>query len=75
MGTILGIKPNPEDWEGWGGEPMKNGIPADNYYKLLEWKDSNLKKFRRWYDNKSLNDLTTEQLKELWNRIPYSQLK
>jgi len=47
----------------------KNGIPAEHYYKLLEWKDENSGMFQLMYGNKSLNDLSTEELKALYKVI------
>lgn len=48
---------------------MKNGIPSQHYYELLEWKDENMREFIERYDNRRMCDLTTEELKELYEYI------
>lgn len=48
---------------------MKNGIPSQHYYELLEWKDVNMREFIERYDNRRMCDLTTEELKELYEYI------
>ena len=48
---------------------MKNGIPAEKYYFLLEWKDNNMDKFLTQYDNRRLCDLGTYELNELYKII------
>ena len=47
---------------------LKNGIPAEQYYELLDWKDQNLKEFQQLFPNKALNDLTQLELIMLYNR-------
>ena len=41
---------------------LKNGIPSQLYYKLLEWKDQNLERFKQLHPNKGLNDLSPNEL-------------
>lgn len=63
---------------------MKNGIPDNIYYELLEWKDKNLLTFDAFTefisylnDKKkvySLNDLTVEELKTLYFCIHKKQM-
>jgi len=48
---------------------MKNGIPDDAYYLLLEWKDENLKEFQSRFGEVSLNDLSYGQLQRLYQEI------
>jgi hypothetical protein len=48
---------------------MKNGIPSEHFYKLLEWKDANMDEFLIRYNYRRLRDLTTEELKELYNEV------
>lgn len=45
---------------------MKNGIETKRYYAILDWKDNNLEKFRRYYKDRKLSELTTYELKELY---------
>ena len=45
---------------------MKNGIPSQHYYELLEWKDENMKEFIERYNNRRMCELTTDELKELY---------
>lgn len=63
---------------------MKNGIPDNIYYELLEWKDKNLLAFNKFTelisylnDKKrvySLNELTPEELKVLYFCIHMKQM-
>ena len=48
---------------------LKNGIPSETYYWLLDWKDKNLSQFQQWYGKKSLNDLTVPELFDLYERV------
>jgi hypothetical protein len=55
---------------------MKNGIPSDCYYALLEWKEDNSVKFAAFtefldpYNRRySLNELTPEELKILYRAV------
>lgn len=48
---------------------MKNGIPADAYYKLLEWKDENLEEFQFRFGEVSLDSLSYSQLQRLYQEI------
>jgi hypothetical protein len=52
---------------------MKNGIKDKYYYELLVWKDENLTEWNykatHVYGVERLNDLSTDQLKDLYYRI------
>ena len=48
---------------------MKNGIPSQHYYLLLEWKDVNMNEFIERFDNRRMCDLSTEELKALYKEI------
>ena len=48
---------------------MKNGIPTDNYYELLEWKDNNLDKWEEMYQMRSLSSLKVLELITLYNAV------
>ena len=48
---------------------LKNGIPSEAYYQLLEWKDSNLEEFQFRFGEISLNDLSYSQLQRLYQEI------
>ena len=54
-------------------EGLKNGIPAEQYYELLDWKDKNLKEFQQLFPNKALNDLSQLELIMLYNRVLIEQ--
>jgi hypothetical protein len=45
---------------------LKNGIPSDAYYLLLEWKDENLELFQSHFGKVSLNSLDYSQLQRLY---------
>jgi hypothetical protein len=48
---------------------MKNGIPTNIYYQLLEWKDNNMGK---WYDiSKVFNCRNLSELSPLQLKIVY----
>lgn len=46
---------------------MKNGIPTQHYYELLEWKDNNMSEFIALFNNRRMCDLTPKELKELYS--------
>jgi len=48
---------------------MKNGIPSQNYYELLEWKDTHMDEFLMLYPGKRLTDLTVIELIALYNTV------
>jgi hypothetical protein len=48
---------------------MKNGIPSEKYYFLLEWKDNNMEDFINMYGERRLHDLTTYELNKLYEAI------
>jgi hypothetical protein len=48
---------------------LKNGIPSEEYYELLDWKDKNLEEFQKLFPGKALNDLTQLELIMLYNRV------
>ena len=48
---------------------MKNGIPSQHYYLLLEWKDANMNEFIERFDNRRMCELSTEELKALYIEI------
>lgn len=48
---------------------LKNGIPADAYYQLLEWKDDNLEEFQSRFGEVSLDSLDYNQLQRLYQEI------
>jgi hypothetical protein len=48
---------------------MKNGIPSEAYYQLLEWKDANLPEFQSYFGEVSLDSLTYSQLQRLYQRV------
>jgi hypothetical protein len=48
---------------------LKNGIPVEAYYLLLEWKDQNLKEFRERFGDVSLDSLSYSQLQRLYQEI------
>jgi hypothetical protein len=48
---------------------MKNGIPSEKYYFLLEWKDTNMHEFIDMYDERRMCDLTTYELNKLYEAI------
>lgn len=52
---------------------MKNGIPKEIYYELLEWKDNNLQEFIEIHGEKSLNDLSPNELHMLHRAILLNQ--
>lgn len=52
----------------------KNGIKADIYYFLLEWKDENLKLFQLIHPNKAMNDLSTQELIDLASALGYTDI-
>ena len=43
----------------------KNGIDANDYYALLDWKDKNIFEFQKLYPKRALNSLAVKELKEL----------
>lgn len=45
---------------------MKNGIPKEQYYELLEWKDTHREEFQAIHGSHSLNDLSTNELQNLY---------
>lgn len=49
----------------------KNGINHEIYYCLLEWKDNNMGLFQLVHGEKSLNDLSTDELIALAKAIGY----
>jgi len=48
---------------------MKNGIPSDKYYFLLEWKDANMDEFIAMKGERRMHDLTTYELNKLYEAI------
>ena len=56
------------------GMPIKNGISAQSYYEILEWKDSNMKMFSLLHPNKRVTDLTKEELESLFEAIVESRI-
>ena len=48
---------------------MKNGIPSEKYYFLLEWKDSNMGEFIDMFNERRLCDLSTYELNKLYEAI------
>ena len=48
---------------------MKNGIPSEKYYFLLEWKDENMQEFIDMYGGRRMCDLTTYELNKLYEAI------
>lgn len=48
---------------------MKNGIPSEKYYFLLEWKDDNMEEFIAMYDERRMCDLTRYELNKLYEAI------
>lgn len=48
---------------------MKNGIPSEKYYFLLEWKDANMEEFISIKGEVSLCDLSTYELNKLYEAI------
>jgi hypothetical protein len=54
-------------------ERLKNGIPEDKYYSLLEWKDENEVEWYflslHVYGVNRLCDMSVENLNELYNRV------
>ena len=48
---------------------LKNGIPVEAYYLLLEWKDRNLTEFRERFGDVSLDSLDYSQLQRLYQEI------
>jgi hypothetical protein len=50
---------------------MKNGIPNEMYYFLLEWKDKNLHEFISEYGEVSLDSLSTYSLRMMFRKITF----
>ena len=49
---------------------LKNGIPTENYYELLDWKDKNLQEYNNSeFGGRALNDLGVIELIKLYNYI------
>ena len=48
---------------------MKNGIPSEKYYFLLEWKDSNMEEFIEITGGRRICELTTFELYALYDVI------
>ena len=48
---------------------MKNGIPSEKYYFLLEWKDANIEDFVDMYNNRRICELTAYELNKLYEAI------
>ena len=48
---------------------MKNGIPDEKYYFLLDWKDQNMDEYISIKGNQRLCDLTTYELNKLFEAI------
>ena len=48
---------------------MKNGIPSEKYYFLLEWKDNNIEEFILIKGNVKLCDLDAYELNKLYQAI------
>ena len=48
---------------------MKNGIPTEAYYQLLEWKDANLADFHSNFGEVSLDSLSYSELQRLYQRV------
>lgn len=48
---------------------LKNGIPAEAYYLLLEWKDANLAQFQERFGEVSLASLDYAQLQRLYQEV------
>ena len=48
---------------------MKNGIPSEKYYLLLEWKDDNMEEYISIKGKRRLCDLTTYELNKLYEAI------
>lgn len=53
---------------------QKNGIDAQAYYEILEWKDDNMKLFMLIHPNKRVNDLSVEELNLLFEAIVENRL-
>jgi hypothetical protein len=48
---------------------MKNGIPDEAYYQLLEWKDTNLLEFQSYFGEVCLDSLSYSQLQRLYQKV------
>lgn len=48
---------------------MKNGIPIEKYYFLLEWKDDNMEEFLNIYNKRRLCELSSTELIDLYDSI------
>lgn len=53
---------------------MKNGVPKEIYYELLEWKDANLEEFQDIHGEKSLNSLSPNELHMLHRAVMDTQV-
>lgn len=53
---------------------MKNGIPKELYYELLEWKDTHLLEFQEIHGKKSLDSLSPNSLHMLHRTVMDSQV-
>ena len=47
---------------------MKNGIPSEKYYFLLEWKDANMQEFIDMYGERRMCDLTYLRIKSNYTK-------
>jgi hypothetical protein len=54
---------------------LKNGIPSDAYYLLLEWKDENLEEFQYRFGEVSLDSLDYSQLQRLYQEVILKSLR
>lgn len=54
---------------------MKNGIPAEKYYFLLEWKDANMEEYINMKGERRMCDLSTYELNKLYEAIKSDQPK
>lgn len=54
---------------------MKNGIPSEKYYFLLEWKDNNMEDFIAMYGERRMCDLTPYELNKLHEAIKAEEKK
>ncbi len=48
---------------------MKNGIPSEKYYFLLEWKDSNMEEYLSMKGSRRLCDFSAYELNKLYEAV------
>ena len=53
-------------------EAKKNGIPIEDYYAVLEWKDANLSIYLLIYPDRGVSLLSAKELKNLSDAIKSS---